>query len=101
MKQILKPKRQVDQTVLKETRQKPCVVCGKHSDPAHIKSRGAGGPDDPENLMPLCREHHTMQHAKGHVYMVDKFPPYRFYIEKLGWRVEIRGSVRMIKHPRF
>lgn len=34
------------------------------SDPHHVKSRGAGGPDA-ENLVPLCRAHHTEAHTVG------------------------------------
>ena len=31
---------------------------------AHIKSRGAGGPDR-QNLVPLCAAHHALQHDIG------------------------------------
>lgn len=34
------------------------------SDPHHVKSRGAGGPDA-ENLVPFCREHHSECHTIG------------------------------------
>jgi hypothetical protein len=53
----------------------PCVICqwidkknnqkisyvpelARISDPHHIRTRGAGGPDA-ENIVPLCREHHS------------------------------------------
>ena len=43
----------------------PCHACGKDgpSDPAHMKSRGAGGTSD--HLVPLCRDCHVEQHSKG------------------------------------
>lgn len=43
----------------------PCSVCKKPppSDPAHVRSRGAGGGSD--DLIPLCRIHHRLQHDKG------------------------------------
>ena len=43
----------------------PCAACGRDgpSDPAHMKSRGAGGTSD--HLVPLCRMCHTEQHTKG------------------------------------
>ena len=43
----------------------PCAACGRDgpSDPAHMRSRGAGGTSD--HLVPLCRMCHTEQHAKG------------------------------------
>lgn len=36
------------------------------SDPHHVTSRGAGGPDA-ENLAPLCRFHHTELHSLGRI----------------------------------
>lgn len=43
----------------------PCLVCGRGpSDAAHVKSRGSGG-GYRDNLVPLCREHHTEQHQIG------------------------------------
>lgn len=43
-----------------------CLACHKNglSDPAHVKSRGAGGRDR-GNTVPLCRAHHTEQHTIG------------------------------------
>ena len=43
-----------------------CRECGRVAgalDPAHIKSRGAGGSDVAENLRLLCRDCHTRSHA--------------------------------------
>lgn len=46
-------------------RRSPCLVCGKRpSDPAHVRSRGAGGRDR-GNVIPLCRDHHREQHQHG------------------------------------
>jgi len=48
-----------------------CCACGAAgpSDPAHVKSRGAGGhawtDDGRGNIIPLCRACHGLQHAKG------------------------------------
>jgi len=33
--------------------------------PHHIRSRGAGGGDNPENLLALCTDHHTEIHQYG------------------------------------
>lgn len=43
----------------------PCAACGKFgpSDPAHMRSRGAGGTS--EHLVPLCRLCHIDQHNRG------------------------------------
>jgi predicted restriction endonuclease len=36
--------------------------CSGGLDPHHIRSKGAGGQDVPENLITLCREHHDAAH---------------------------------------
>lgn len=43
----------------------PCCACGAPppSDPAHVRSRGAGGKD--ADVVPLCRKHHDEQHQHG------------------------------------
>ena len=43
----------------------PCAACKKHgpSDPAHMRSRGAGGTS--KHLVPLCRMCHIDQHTRG------------------------------------
>lgn len=47
-------------------RELPCCICfaPPPSDPAHVRSRGAGGRDR-ENVVPLCRSHHCEQHQVG------------------------------------
>ncbi len=44
-----------------------CVACGEPPPNVlhHIKTRGAGGTDDPWNLMPLCVLCHHKVHARG------------------------------------
>lgn len=44
----------------------PCCACGAAppSDPAHVRSRGAGGKDR-GNVVPLCRRCHDLQHQSG------------------------------------
>lgn len=53
----------------------PCRVCGDlPSEPDHIKTRGAGGGDDIDNLQPLCREHHQERHTIGIKTFMNKYP---------------------------
>jgi len=40
----------------------------------HIKSRGAGGSDSPENILWLCRTCHTKFHAKGWKWFINIYP---------------------------
>ena len=43
-----------------------CCISGEsRPDPAHIKTKGSGGDDIPENLVPLARRFHTEQHTIG------------------------------------
>lgn len=51
-------------------------------DPAHVVSRGAGGGDFVDNVMPLCRSHHIEQGQIGWVRMCDKYP------DVFGWFIE-------------
>jgi len=71
-----KKKRIKDEKLLEEFRNKPCEVCGHHgpSDPHHIISRGAGGDDTRDNLISLCRSHHTQIHAIGSSTFFNKYP---------------------------
>ena len=60
-----------------------CVICGHPGcDPAHLKSRGAAG-DDVGNVVPLCRKHHTEQHAMG-------WPAFRFVYARVNFDLEAR-----------
>ena len=61
-----KPKRIVDRKLLAVVRELWCLVClDTPCDVHHVKTRGAGGHDLPENLMPLCPKHHGLVHLSG------------------------------------
>lgn len=64
---LLKPKGFKSEENLQLIREMSCCVCNHSppSDPEHIKTVGSGGGDNLENLMPLCREHHTEAHTIG------------------------------------
>lgn len=73
-----KQKRVQDESALEETREKPCAVCATSpSDPHHIRTRGAGGGDSAENLIALCRMHHTEIHQIGQTSFLIKYPHVR------------------------
>lgn len=69
------------------TREMPCAACNKPppSDPDHIRSRGAGGRDDLDNLWPLCRRCHNIRHKNGLNYLIDKFPKAKKELSRRGW----------------
>ena len=70
---LQKEKRTVNRDLLSETRQRPCAACGARgpSHAHHLTTRGAGGNDTEDNLMPLCFRHHAEFHTKGASYMVQ------------------------------
>ena len=57
---IEKPTRIVDKKLIKHVKSLPCLVCNRPapSDAHHIVTKGAGGHDTRDNLVPLCRGHH-------------------------------------------
>jgi hypothetical protein len=72
----------------------PCLACGiTPCDAHHVKTRGAGGQDTADNLMPLCREHHTLLHTIGYGRMTKKFPVIRNWLE-LANREDVLSRMR-------
>lgn len=59
-----------------EIRDHGCCVngCNQRAQVAHIKSRGAGGSNDPDNVVPLCWLHHTEQHTLGWPRFRKRYP---------------------------
>jgi hypothetical protein len=53
---------------------RPCMVCRQiPSDPAHIVSYAVCREDREENMIPLCRLHHSEQHQMGIKSFVRKY----------------------------
>ena len=85
---IPKLRRIEDRKLLDSYHRMRCIVCNRHGcDPAHIKSRGAGGDDSYDNVLALCRRHHHEQHQHGHAHMVEKYHSYFLAIESRGWEI--------------
>lgn len=52
-----------------------CTVCSRiDAELHHVKTRKSGGSDNPHNLMPLCRKHHTEIHQIGTTTFSEKYP---------------------------
>ena len=67
-----------------------CLVgkdCWGNPEPHHLKTRGAGGSDDYENIMPLCRKHHTEIHSSGKNRFVEKYR-LQSWMRERGWVFE-------------
>jgi len=78
--------RHVDRELLDRVAARPCVLCqGQPSDPSHIRSRGAGGPDKEFNVAPHCRGHHQLWHSLGQKTFLKKFPVMRLWLALRGW----------------
>ena len=61
-------------------------IAPKISDPHHLTSRGAGGGDEPENVISMCRDHHNEVEAPwgGLARMIQKYPRLRIWLEEAG-----------------
>lgn len=81
---FFKKKREENRKLLEDVKRLPCAVCNRcqptGNDPDHVTSRGAGGGDTVENVMPLCREHHTERHAVGKLEMCRRYEGYRRWL---------------------
>lgn len=71
----------------------PCMSCGRYGvDAHHVKPQGSGGDDVPENLMPLCREHHTMGlenvHNMGLNRFIKRFESAKNWLVNSGWEYD-------------
>jgi hypothetical protein len=90
-----KPKRKVDDSLLERVRQQPCASCGmaSPSDPSHLISRGAGGPDTPWNVAPQCRGCHSKWHQLGPMEFVRRHPKFRVWLADHGWDIDSNGAI--------
>lgn len=83
---VPKPKRFVDRELLNKAYEERCI---NHyfwrAEPCHIQSRGAHGNDEWWNLLFLCRKCHSEQHAKGFVFMAEKYPKVKDALIARGW----------------
>ncbi len=94
----MKPKRLQNKALLKQVRSRKCLICGKNSDACHLKTRGSGGDDVPENLLSLCREHHQEQGSWGFPRFCRTYPVVMFELDELGWKLEtLFGRERLVR----
>lgn len=77
-----KPTRIRSKKNLQMAKDRPCCCCGdKPCDPHHIKTRGSGGGDETNNLLSLCRKHHTQIHQIGFNKMLELYPGLRAFLK--------------------
>lgn len=94
-----KKSRRDNKSLLNSLKGQPCVICGHTpSDPCHIKSFGSGGLSGPRDVIPMCREHHSMQHQIGFYQMSKRFPVLNTVLQIRGWEfVEVLGMKKLRK----
>jgi len=78
-----------NKALLAQAKRSRCVACGRvGSDPHHIQSRGAGGPDAEFNILYLCRQHHTEVHQIGYRRFCDKHMQVELVLQSKGWQFD-------------
>ena len=67
-----------------------CVGCGVKGvcDLHHLKTRAAGGTDEPHNLLMVCRICHTKIHGKGLKWFSDKYPKAATILRYNKWKFD-------------
>lgn len=69
-----------------------CLIKGcknPNIDMHHVKTRGSGGSDDENNLMPLCRWHHTEVHQIGMHKFSKKYEDVNNFLIANGWELDV------------
>jgi len=81
----------IDADLLASIRKQPCAVCNRPgpSDPSHIKTRKAGGPDIPINVYPMCRPCHSAWGSEGCVTFINRRRLFRNRLLNDGWSIEM------------
>jgi len=66
--------------------QEPCTACGVPgpSEAHHVSTRKAGGGDDADNVMPLCRSCHVRWHSLGVRYMIGHHQGVMLWLKQHG-----------------
>lgn len=82
-------------TMIKYISDQHCIACGVQgpNDIDHIRSRGAGGTDEDENLWILCRSCHYKKHHSGLIALIGQYPHLMNTLEEKGWQYDVyRGK---------
>jgi ABC-type proline/glycine betaine transport system substrate-binding protein len=66
-----------------------CIVCEGRAELHHVKTRKSGGGDEPWNLCPLCRKHHTEIHAVGTLTFSKRHPEFLDWLKKNNWEMDL------------
>jgi hypothetical protein len=77
----------------------PCPVCNQvPTDRAHIRSKGAGGSWADDNIIQLCRQHHSEQHQGGWIKFIEKYKTIGEVLKSKGWEVrDVLGVTKLVR----
>jgi len=85
----MKRRRVEDKGLIESVKQLPCAACGRYGvDADHVKTRGAGGDDVLNSMMPLCREDHVKRHQMGLLWLSNKYEGVRSWLAQNGWEFD-------------
>ena len=76
-----------------------CECCHKTAqlDRAHIRSKGAGGKWDADNILMLCRICHVAQHKMGWDTLLLQYPNLIEVLDEKGWAIEELFGIRKLR----
>lgn len=82
----MKPLRIVDKQLVAYVRLLSCVACGKRpcGEAHHVTTRGAGGGDTVNNLMPTCKQCHSAIHQYGYAKAIERRPGIGVWLQEAG-----------------
>lgn len=84
-----KPKSIKDKSLLDSFKERYCLVTNRRGAEAHhVITRGAGGPDEEWNLMPLSRQAHAEVHQIGLNKFARKYKRVREWLLANGWQYD-------------
>jgi hypothetical protein len=83
----------------KELRKQPCLACDQDgpSDVAHIKSKGSGGKDTIDDVIPLCRHCHHLSHHLGWAKFLTMFESVRKRLLDMGWEIREEFGLKKLR----
>ena len=95
----------MNEAIRKKIKAQKCMVCPPWKslpvDACHVRSKGAGGPDDEWNLVPQCRAHHSEQHRLGWARYLHKYPQGMAFLKSMGWEWNDVFGIQKLWHPRL
>lgn len=78
--------------LIKDSRECQACGCWGQMDACHIVSKGAGGGDEPNNILFMCRLDHQIQHKVGFHALIGMHPHLENILRDKGHEVVWEGT---------